>query len=58
MFEIVRVPMKRVCVKDHMTPADVAFLVANFIRESLSLANEEEEGEGQVSREITLRREK
>ena len=66
MFEIVRVPMKRVCVKDHMTPADVAFLVANFIRESLlTLTNEEEEeeeeeeeGEGQVSREITLRREK
>ena len=64
MFEIVCVPMKRVCVKDHMTPVDVVFLVANFIRESLlTLINEEEEeeeeeGEGQVSREIMLRREK
>ena len=32
MFEFVHVPMKRVTVKDHMTPADVAFLVVNFIR--------------------------
>ena len=55
MFEIVHVPMKRVTVKDHMTPADVAFLVANFICKSLSLTNEEEEGE--VVREIMLRRE-
>ena len=54
MFEIVCVPMKRVTMKDHMTPADVAFSVANFIRESLSLTNEEE---GEVMREITLRRE-
>ena len=44
MFEIVRIPMKRVTVKDHMTPADVAFLVTNFIHESLSLTNEEEGG--------------
>ena len=56
MFEIVRVPMKRVTMKDHMTPANVAFLVANFICESLSLTNEEEE-EGEVMREIMLRRE-
>ena len=55
MFVIVRIPMKRVTVKDHMTPADVAFLVANFIHESLSLMNEEE---GEVMmREIMLRRE-
>ena len=54
MFEIVCVPMKRVTGKDHMTPADVAFLVANFICESLSLTNEEE---GEVVREIMLRRE-
>ena len=55
MFEIVHVPMKRVTMKDHMIPANVAFLVVNFIHESLSLMNEEEEGE--VMREITLRRE-
>ena len=54
MFEIVCVPMKRVTMKDHMTPADVAFLVANFVCKSLSLTNEEE---GEVMREITLRRE-
>ena len=54
MFEIVHIPMKRVTVKDHMTPADVAFLVANLIHESLSLTNEEE---GEVMREIMLRRE-
>ena len=52
MFEIVQVPMKRVTVKEHMSPANVAILVANFILESLSLMNE-----GQFMREITLRRE-
>ena len=56
MFEIVCVPMKRVTMKDHMTPANVAFLVVKFICESLSLMNEEEE-EGEVMREIILRRE-
>ena len=54
MFEFVRVPMKRVTMKDHMTPADVVFLVVNFICESLSLMNEEE---GEIMREIMLRRE-